>query len=257
VTDHDAHANSFGPVASTYERGRPPYPETALDWLLEPRAGWQPRQVLDLGAGTGKLTRQIAARGLAVTAVDPSDGMLAELGRILPETPALVGTAEGIPLADHSVDVVLVAQAWHWVDAGQAVPEVARVLSPGGRLGLLWNLRDETVDWVRRLGEIMSTNDSPRQTGRQRPARFLDGDVRAPFATEEIRRFGWTHPMTPRQVLDMVASRSGVIMMEPQRRAEVLDGIRDLLATHPGLTGRTTIAMPYVTECIRADLPLS
>jgi SAM-dependent methyltransferase len=244
VSDHAAHANSFGPAAAAYERGRPTYPDTALDWLLEPRAGWTPQRVLDLGAGTGKLTRQVAARGLAVTAVDPSDGMLAELGRVLPETPALIGTAEGIPLGDDSVDVVLVAQAWHWVDVDQAVPEVARVLSPGGRLGLIWNFRDDSVDWVRRLGDIMGSSELPDQT-----------EIGAPFTPAERDAFPWTFPMTPDQVVDMVASRSGVILMTPEKRADVLDQIRDLLATHPDLTGRTEIAMPYVTKCVRADLP--
>lgn len=149
--NHAAHANSFGPAAEIYERGRPPYPEEALDWLLP---AVRPR-VLDLGAGTGKLTRQVHARGLEITAVDPSDGMLAELGRVLPAVKALIGSAEAIPVPNNAVDVVLVAQAWHWVDPAQAVPEVARVLSPGGRLGLIWNLRDEREDWVRRLGEII------------------------------------------------------------------------------------------------------
>src|SRR4051794_1947800 len=140
-------AASFGLAAREYERGRPGYPEAALDWLLPPDA----RDVVDLGAGTGKLTRQLAGRNLHVVAVEPSDGMRAELARALPDATALPGAAERIPLPDASADAVLVAQAWHWVDAEAAVPEVVRVLRPGGRLGLLWNLRDETVDWVAAL----------------------------------------------------------------------------------------------------------
>jgi SAM-dependent methyltransferase len=225
-------------MASTYERGRPPYPETALDWLLEPRAGWQPRQVLDLGAGTGKLTRQVAARGLTVTAVDPSDGMLAELGRVLPETPALVGTAEGIPLNDHSVDVVLVAQAWHWVDLDQAVPEVARVLSPGGRLGLIWNLRDESVEWVDRLGTLIGAREEMRRTG-----------VGPPFSPVSLATFEWSNPMDADRLVDLVASRSYVILKAPAERAALLDRVRELAA---GLG--ETFEMPYVTHCARADL---
>ena len=151
-------AGSFGAAAAEYERGRPPYPPEAIDWLLPP----SPRRVVDLGAGTGKLTRQLHERGLDVVAVEPSAGMREQLARLLPAVPLLDGTAEAIPLADASVDVVLVAQAWHWVDPRRALPEVARVLSPGGRLGLVWNIRDERVDWVKQLGDTMHGDDDPR-----------------------------------------------------------------------------------------------
>ena len=145
---------SFGSAAAAYERGRPSYPPEAIDWLLPPGA----RRVLDLGAGTGKLTTRLVERGLDVVAVDPIPDMLEVLRASLPETPALEGTAEEIPLEDNSVDAVLVAQAWHWVDPQRAVPEVARVLRPGGRLGLVWNTRDERLGWVRELGEIIGSD---------------------------------------------------------------------------------------------------
>ena len=107
-------AGSFDSAAGLYERGRPPYPPAALDWLLPPGA----RRVLDLGAGTGKLTRQLVARGLDVVAVEPLDGMRAELARVVPGARVLAGSAERIPLADGAVDAVLAAQAWHWVRPG-------------------------------------------------------------------------------------------------------------------------------------------
>ena len=146
-----ANAASFGRAAAAYERGRPAYPPEAVDWLLPPGA----RQVVDLGAGIGKLTGMLTARGLEVSAVEPSDGMRAQLVAALPQVPALSGTGERIPLPDNSSDCILVAQAWHWVDEDVALPEVARVLRPGGRLGLVWNLRDESVGWVAQLGEIL------------------------------------------------------------------------------------------------------
>jgi SAM-dependent methyltransferase len=238
--DRDAHAHSFGPAAGTYERGRPPYPATAVRWLVPPGA----RTVLDVGAGTGKLTRSLVRDGVEVTAVDPSGGMLAELRRVLPQVPTLTGTAEHIPLPDNSVDAVLVAQAWHWVDPGRAVPEVARVLSPGGRLGLIWNLRDEREDWVRELGQILDSGEQRRST-----------EIGPPFGPVETRDFGWTHRIGPDHLLDLVASRSYVILLSPDQRAALLAQVRHLIATHPALAGRTLFDLPYVTQCARASLP--
>ena len=240
MDDHSAHANSFGPAAHVYERGRPPYPEEALDWLLPPGT---PR-VLDLGAGTGKLTRQIAARGLEVTAVDPSEGMLGELRRVLPGISAHQGTAEEIPLPDGSADVVLVAQAWHWVDPARAAPEIARVLSPGGRLGLLWNVRDDGEDWVRRLGQIIDSAEQDRSTR-----------VGAPFGKVEHHRVRWTHRISPDSLIDLVSSRSHVILLPAAERAALLAQVRQLMVTHPALVGRTGFTLPYVTECARTTLP--
>jgi SAM-dependent methyltransferase len=240
VDDRSARAGSFGPAAHLYERGRPPYPDAALDWILP--AG-RPR-VLDLGAGTGKLTRQIAARGLDVTAVDPSEGMLEKLREVLPGVPALTGTAEQILLEDHCVDVVVMAQAWHWVDPARAVPEIARVLSPGGRLGLLWNLRDETADWVRRLGEVLDSGDRRRST-----------EVGPPFGPVEVVQFGWTHHIGRDDLLALVASRSYVILLPPDERAGLLAQVRQLMVTHPALVGRTRFDLPYVTHCARTALP--
>ena len=117
--------------------------------------------MLDLGAGTGKLTTRLVERGLDVVAVDPIPEMLEVLSNSLPDTPALLGTAEEIPLPDDSVDAVLVAQAWHWFDPERAVKEVARVLRPGGRLGLVWNTRDERLGWVKDLGRIIGHEDDP------------------------------------------------------------------------------------------------
>ncbi|MFI7601874.1 class I SAM-dependent methyltransferase [Actinoplanes sp. NPDC049681] len=240
MIDRAAQAGSFGSAAATYERGRPGYPAEALDWLLPPG---EPR-VVDLGAGTGKLTRQIAARGLPVTAVDPSEGMLTELRRALPDVPAHVGTAEALPLPDRSADAVVCAQAWHWVDVARAVPEAARVLSPGGRIGLIWNLRDETSDWVRCLGELMHSPEEHRNI-----------DVGPPFGPVEHRLFRWTHRLGPDQLLDLVASRSYVILLPAGERQALLDRVRDLTEAHPDLAGRDVFELPYVTECARAFLP--
>lgn len=232
---------SFGAAAAAYERGRPSYPPEAIDWLLPTGA----REVLDLGAGTGKLTTRLVERGLDVVAVDPIPDMLEVLRASLPDTRALLGTAEDIPLPDNSVDAVLVAQAWHWVDPGRAIPEVSRVLRPGGRLGLVWNTRDERLGWVRELGEIIGS-DGERD-------RF-DVDLSASFAEPERHHVEWTSYLTPQALIDLVSSRSYCITSPTEVRTTTLDRVRELLATHPALANSTGLALPYVTVCIRATL---
>ena len=235
-------AGSFGAAADAYERGRPGYPEAAIDWLLPDAA----TVVLDLGAGTGKLTRQLVARGLEAVAVEPSDGMREQLQRVLPGVRALPGTAEEIPLPDGAVDAVLVAQAWHWVDVGRAVPEVARVLRPGGVLGLVWNSRDERVGWVAELGRIMAGGVEHFDTA--------NPPVGPPFLPIERRDFEWSYPLTPDALVDLVASRSYIITATEAEREAKLGEVRRLAERHPDLAGRAEFELPYVTRCSRAVL---
>ena len=232
---------SFGEEAAAYERGRPSYPPEAIDWLLPPGA----RDVLDLGAGTGKLTIRLVERGLEVVAVDPIQEMLEVLSGSLPDTPALLGTAEEIPLPDDSVDSVLVAQAWHWFDPARAVKEVARVLRPGGRLGLVWNTRDERLGWVKDLGRII---------GHERDPFSQEVTLPHPFTDVERHQVEWTSYLTPQALIDLVASRSYCITSPTEVRTRTLDEVRELLATHPALVNTTGLALPYVTVCIRASL---
>ena len=235
-------ALSFGAAAGAYERARPSYPEEAVSWLVPPGAG----RVADVGAGTGKLTRQLRARGLDVVAVEPIGEMREQLARAVPGVPVLAGTAEEIPLPGGSVDAVLLAQAWHWVAPERALPEVARVLRPGGWLGLVWNIRDEGVDWVAELGRIM------RPAGE--PAHDREPDPGPPFGEPERRRVRWVGHLSPDRLIDLVASRSYVITRPPAQRAAVLAQVRRLLDTHPALAGRPDVALPYLTFCTRARL---
>lgn len=236
---------SFGSQAAAYERGRPSYPPAAVDWLLSPTAGAPVHDVLDLGAGTGKLTSRLVERGLRVVAVDPIAELLDVLRTTLPDTPALLGTAEHIPLPDNSLDAVLVAQAWHWFDPDRAVAEVARVLRPGGRLGLLWNVRDERLGWVRDFGRIVGLEHDWANATVELPAPFTD------LATHQVE---WTNYLTPQALIDYVASRSYCITSPADVRTRTLDEVRTLLATHPALANSTGIALPYVTVCMRAML---
>lgn len=237
----DPRSLSFGEEAAAYERGRPSYPPEAINWLLPTGAS----TVLDLGAGTGKLTVRLVERGLDVIAVDPIPEMLEVLSSSLPDTPALLGTAEEIPLPDDSVDCVLVAQAWHWFDPQRAAKEIARVLRPGGRLGLVWNTRDERLGWVKDLGAIIGHEHDPLND---------EVNLTAPFGDVERQHVEWTSYLTPQALIDLVASRSYCITSPAEVRTRTLDRVRELLATHPALANSSGLALPYVTVGIRATL---
>ncbi|WP_055589019.1 class I SAM-dependent methyltransferase [Streptacidiphilus griseoplanus] len=252
MTSGEAHADerarqakSFDAAADAYERGRPPYPGEAVTWLLD---GAGPR-VLDLGAGTGKLTRQLTARGLDVTAVEPSAGMRGQLAAAVPQARVLEGTAEAIPVPGSSVDAVLVAQAWHWVDTRRAVPEAARVLAPGGTLGLLWNIRDERDDWTAELGRLLHPEGAPPTSGVGTSA---VAERSGPFGALETCAVEWRHELGIGELVDLVASRSYVITMPEAQRTHLLAQVRQLALRHPGLSAGDRLHMPYVTRCYRA-----
>lgn len=235
-------AASFDSAADTYERARPSYPEEAVAWLLQNR----PQDVLDLGAGTGKLTRALVGKVGTIHAVDPSPNMLAQLQAGVPSARTAVGTAEQIPLPDASVDAVLAAQAWHWVDPERAVPEVRRVLRPGGALGLIWNVRDESVPWVAQLTEIMQGSAAERYVAENR----LPDDL----GPVERLTIPWQRPFTRESLLDLVASRSYIITATPEVRADVLGRVSDLLETHPDLADPQSWLLPYRTEAFLISL---
>lgn len=227
-----------------YERARPEYPDAAVDWLLPAGA----KKVLDLGAGTGKLTRALAARGLEVIAVDPSPKMLDQLRAAVPDAIVHEGSAEDIPVADASVDAVLVAQAWHWVDQSLALPSVARVLRPGGTLGLVWNMRDQRVPWVARLTTAMHPAESE--------VFFENGQIeRGPFGDIETASFEWSQEFTRDELFDLLSSRSYYITSTDAGKQQLMGAVRNLLDHDPDVGGQQTWTMPYVTECYRMRLP--
>ena len=230
-------ARSFGKVAEAYELGRPGYPDEAVRWL----AGTEPRQVVDVGAGTGKLTRQLVALGHDVTAVEPSAEMLHILSEAVPGARALRAGAESMPLPDESVDIVMSAQAFHWFDQPVALAEIARVLRPGGRLGLVWNMRDDSEGWMQRLSELIGSE--------------VDLDLGPAIA--ESGRYGpveqATFPMTQRidrgALLATVLSRSAVAILEREEQDAILAAVgrlHDEVATPGG-----DLVMPYVTYAFR------
>jgi ubiquinone/menaquinone biosynthesis C-methylase UbiE len=232
-------ARSFGSVAEAYDRGRPAYPAEAVAWL----AGGEAKVVLELGAGTGKLTRQLVDQGHAVFATEPDEAMLAVLRERVPEVSAKVATAEDIPANDRSVDVVVVAQAFHWFDHEVALAEIARVLKPGGHVALVWNSRDERIPWVRRMGDILGRQDLDTSSAQHLVQSGL-------FGFMEEATFKHWQEVNRETILDLARSRSNFATMGDDERE---DNLARVLAFYDDYgRGMDGMQIPYVTRCYRA-----
>jgi SAM-dependent methyltransferase len=248
-------ALGFDQNAGAYEAARPSYPAEAVAYIVG-RGGIGPgRRVLDLAAGTGKLTRLLVPAGAEVVAVEPVAAMRDQLVARLPEVEVHDGTAEAVPLADDSVDAVTVAQAFHWFDAPVALAEMRRVLRPGGHLFLVWNIRDRDHDWVREFGDLLV--DGPDL---ERPYDSYY-DVDYPAIVAATGGFGpmtrWTHPWDQPCDPDLLVARAESVSvvgnLPPDDKARVLDRIRTLARTHPELAGRDRFPFPYVTRVYHCE----
>lgn len=237
----DALGTQFGTAASDYVAGRPSYPPLAVAWLLEGATG----AVADVGAGTGKLTEQILAQGHDVTAVDPDPGMLTALAEAVPGVTTLTGTAEALPFANASLGALTYGQAWHWVDVPAATAEAARVLVPGGRLGLIWNLRDESVDWVAALGAAMHASKAESMISSQ------EVEVGQPFGELEEEVWRWDNPVTHEGLRAMARSRSYYITGDAEFRRAVDARVDEVLAD----LDPQNLLMPYATHAFRTTRP--
>jgi SAM-dependent methyltransferase len=244
---HEAAARGFAQAVADYERGRPGYPPAAVERLCEAAGIGPGRAVLDLAAGTGKLTRLLVPTGAEVVAVEPVEQMRAALARALPEATALAGTAEDLPLPDDSVDAVVAGSAFHWFRGDEALEEVHRVLRPGGRLGLLWNVRDESVRWVAELTAIMEPYRGAAPG--YRSGAWQDAFARTALFTP-LRREGFehVHRLEPEAIVARVASVSFVAALPESDRATVLARVRALLARDPATRGREVVELPYRTD---------
>jgi SAM-dependent methyltransferase len=232
-------ATSFGAAVDAYQQGRPDYDRDHVAWLLDGVHG----QVLDLGAGSGKLTRAIAGLGFDVVAVDPDEQMLSAIT----DLPTLVGTAEHLPLPDASVAAVTVGQAWHWFDPATAGAEIARVLQPGGRLGLIWNTRDLSHPFVAALAPKMGDSAAEVMMDEE-DVHDLPGFTA--FERSRIDRVRW---MSVAELEAMVVSRSIYLTAAPQTQARILSDVRELVDTHLHTRGRERFEYPLHSTAYRAN----
>ena len=254
MTDRETRRLSFGSVAGDYDRYRPAPPPQALDCLIPPDAS----VVLDLAAGTGAVTRLLIGRAARVVAIEPDDRMRSVLAARCPEAEVLEGRGEDIPLPDASVDAVVIASAWHWLDPERAVPEIARVLRPGGALGIIWVSRDSRADWVAEFNGLMreareadraqdglAADGSRRERRRRREVTFPPG---SPMSPVEERVVEYALPMTKDDLFGLLGTYSGVIKLDPAKRADFSRRARDFLDRQPW----EQTNLPMICRCLRS-----
>ena len=246
----EARATSFGQVADDYNRVRPGPPDEALDWLVPRNC----QVAVDIAAGTGLFTRALRRRVAHVIAVEPDERMRAVLAARSPGVRAVAGRGEALAVPDASADGVFVSSAWHWLDPGRAVPEIARVLRDGGRLGVIWTSRDRRVDWVaeldtlRRPHAVRSAEDARSQLRRRHDV-TLPGA--APFENIATASFAFVRTMTVDDAVDWLATYSGLITAPAGERAAGLAGAREALLRRANADG--VIEIPMQSTCWRAD----
>ncbi len=247
------YRSSFGAAAAAYAEHRPDYAQAAVHWALGPA---RRLRVLDLGAGTGKLTATLVDLGAEVIAVEPDPAMLTELRNALPTVRARPGSAEAIPLPDASVDAVIAGNALHWFDMDVAGPEIARVLVPGGILAGLWNVIDNRVDWVAGLERVSgSAAIGPRDTLSSWRAETADAHLPTiglvpRFGSPEQAEFPHGQRRTADSLVATLATRAGLLVMPEQQHEATLGRIRAFLASRPE-TGRGEFTLPMLTGVLR------
>jgi SAM-dependent methyltransferase len=241
-------------AAAQYAQHRPGYAQAAIRWCLEPVSGTRPMRVVDLGAGTGILSGALAHLGADVVAVEPDQAMLAELRRQLPGVRAVEGSAEALPLPDHSADAVLCGQAMHWFDLDRALPEIARVLTAGGVLAGLWNVDDDRVGWVAGLAAITKSGTT-FSLWRATPEAGTEQDVlrrgSSWFAPVEEREFYNGQLRSADSLIAAIATHSRMLVMEEDERTRTLATIRDFLHRQPE-TSASDFTLPLITVALRA-----
>jgi len=243
---HHMAAEGFTAGAATYVEGRPEYPTEIEGWLASDLGLSSGKTALDLAAGTGKFSPRLLATGATVIAVEPVQAMLDQLIRQFPQIDARSGSAQHIPLGDGSVDAVVCAQSFHWFSTAEALHEIYRVLKPGGVLGLVWNVRDDSVPWVAALTRIMKPfeGDAPRYHS-QKWRKVFPAEGFGPLREQ---RFLNTHTGPPEKVIiDRILSVSFMAALPPDGKARVTSQLKEVIATYPELAGKAQVTFPYET----------
>ena len=244
---------SFGAVAADYAAWRPGYPAELVAFLAGGEDGHtERRRILDLGAGTGQLSESLLAAGHDVVAADTSADMLAQLAVRLPGVPTLVARAEDLPLPDDDVDVVVAAQAAHWFDPVTAGREFRRVLRPGGAVGFIWHMREDSAPWAAALDRLLAADARDQQgdlpEGNRAVVDAFAAELDAEVATRTAR---WVQRVPPEAVVGRVASSSRIALLDDAGREAYLGQVRDLLATHPDTRGSDALDVAYATSAYR------
>jgi SAM-dependent methyltransferase len=244
---HPAAAAGFGAAADAYERGRPDFPADAVAFLEETLDLRPGRTVLDLGAGTGKLTRMLVSSGARLLALEPVQAMREVLEHLVPDAELVAGVAEAIPLADAAIDAAVAAQAFHWFDVRAAVAELHRTLIAEGPLALVWNVRDQRTTWVAGMTRIIEPYraDTPTHATHAWRAAFEEATLFSPL---ELRSFPFEQRLTVDGAVDRVLSISFIAELGEANRANVAEEVRALLSSDPETRGRDEVVLPYRTD---------
>jgi len=246
---HPAAAVGFERAAQAYERGRPSFPHDAVDFVSE-TLGLAARpgvRLLELGAGTGKLTRLIATTTAWVVALEPVEAMRRVLAGAVPGCFAVGGVAEALPFRDDSFDAVAASHVFHWLDDDVAVPELARVLLPAARVALVWNVRDEAHAWVRELTDVIEPfrGDTPAHRSERWRIAF---DANSEFTPLARVSFPYPHRTTRDAVVDRVTSISFIAALPDAERHRVADAVRSILASEGAIAPDDPVVFPYRTD---------